>query len=87
MVLLRISREEQFRICKGDEDCASSMWKGKENKFYREELELERAVVNTQFLVFRLLSPCPERGVVFLLPVGLFQCVITPLSDLSILFN
>ena len=57
------------------------------NNFYREEWELERAVVNTQSLVFHLLSPCQERGVVFLLPVRLFQCVITPLSDLSTLFN
>ena len=87
MVLFRISRKEQFRICKGDEDCASPMWQGKGSSVYREELELERAVVNTQSLVFHLLSPCWERGIVFLLPVGLFQCVITPLSDLSTLFN
>lgn len=87
MVLFRISRKEQFRICKGDEDCASPMWQGKGSNVYREELELERAVVNTQSLVFHLLSPCWERGIVFLLPVGLFQCMITPLSDLSTLFN
>ena len=33
MVLFKISREEQSRIYKGDEDCASPMWQGKGTTF------------------------------------------------------
>ena len=62
-----ISRELQFGVCNhGNPPMAREG-----GQFYREEKEVERALVNRESMVFHWLSPCWERRGDFLLPVGL----------------
>ena len=72
MVLFKISREEQSRIYKGDEDCASPMWQGKGTTFI-DELWDYKEFVKTLIFLIKLKHPFTNPSIQITLPEPL-QC-------------